>query len=128
MTEQEVQNLLNELSRVTEECNEAIIPFQEKIYALEQTIADQINALSKEQERVAAPFFETMAKLTAQIKSEALPIGHTVHGDKLMAMYTKPKVSWDTKGTAWDKFVDNNPSVLQFKSVAPEGTITIRGK
>jgi uncharacterized protein YqeY len=56
---------------------------------------------------------ENIAKLTAEIKDEVLANGATVKGEHMMAVFTKGRVSWDTKGL--DGYVVAHPEVSQFR-------------
>ena len=61
--------------------------------------------------------------LTAEIKEEVIAAGETVKSDSLMAVYSKGRVSWDTK--ALDGYCAAHPEVEQFKKVG-EPSVAIR--
>jgi uncharacterized protein YqeY len=66
---------------------------------------------------------ENIAKLTAEIKDEVLANGATVKGEHMMAVFTKGRVSWDTKGL--DGYVVAHPEVSQFRKEG-EPSVAIR--
>lgn len=61
--------------------------------------------------------------LTEEIKSETIAAGETVKGSLLMAVYSKGRVSWDTK--ALDGYCVAHPEVEQFRKVG-EPSVSIR--
>lgn len=67
---------------------------------------------------------DTINLLTEEVKSEVAQLGETVRGTFLMAVYSKPRVSWDTK--ALDGYIVSHPELTQFrKEGAP--SVSIRG-
>lgn len=67
---------------------------------------------------------DTINLLTEEVKSEVTELGETVKGTFLMAVYSKPRVSWDTK--ALDGYIVSHPELTQFrKEGAP--SVSIRG-
>ena len=67
---------------------------------------------------------DTINLLTEEVKSEVAQLGKTVKGTFLMAVYSKPRVSWDTK--ALDGYIVSHPELTQFrKEGAP--SVSIRG-
>jgi len=67
---------------------------------------------------------DTINLLTEEVKSEVAQLGETVKGTFLMAVYSKPRVSWDTK--ALDGYIVSHPELTQFrKEGAP--SVSIRG-
>jgi len=67
---------------------------------------------------------DTINLLTEEVKSEVAQLGETVKGTFLMAVYSKPRVSWDTK--ALDGYIVSHPELKQFrKEGAP--SVSIRG-
>jgi hypothetical protein len=52
--------------------------------------------------------------LTAEIKAEAITIGVTVSGKHMQAVWSKPRVAWDSK--ALDGYAAGHPEILQFRS------------
>lgn len=62
------------------------------------------------------------ASLLADIKDETLEAGETLRGDHLMAVYTKGRATWNSKGL--DGFSVAYPDILKFKKTgAPSVSI-----
>jgi hypothetical protein len=66
---------------------------------------------------------ENIAKLTAEIKNDVLQLGGTVKGEHMMAVWSKGRVSWDTK--ALDGVVALHPELAQFRKEG-EPSVSIR--
>lgn len=66
---------------------------------------------------------ENIAKLTAEIKADVLAGGATVKGTHMMAVWTKGRVSWDTK--ALDGVIALHPELAQFRKEG-EPSVSIR--
>lgn len=66
---------------------------------------------------------ENIAKLTAEIKADVLTAGGTIKGEHMMAVWSKGRVSWDTK--ALDGVVALHPELAQFRKEG-EPSVSIR--
>jgi len=64
-----------------------------------------------------------LTMLEAEIKDDVVGIGETVKGDYLMAVFSKGRVSWDTK--ALDGYAAAHPEIEQFKKVG-DPSVSIR--
>ena len=78
-----------------------------------------IDALWQRPHRIA------VAELEAEIKDAVVNQGATVKGEFLMAVYNKPRVSWNTKGL--DGFAVAHPEVKAFQSFG-KPSVTIRSR
>ena len=87
---------------------------KEKLAEIEAEFAPKVEALSAENERLAA-----------QIREQVLEFGTTVSGDFHQAVYTKPRVSWDNKGLAGYSVA--HPEIMVFQKVG-EPSVSIRAK
>ena len=86
-----------------------------KLAEIEAEFAPKVEALSAENERLAA-----------QIREQVLELGATVSGDFHQAIFTKGRVSWDTK--ALDGYAAAHPEVATFrKEGQPSVSIRLRG-
>lgn len=65
-----------------------------------------------------------IAQLTDEVKQEVVEAGETVKGTFLMAVYSKGRVSWDTKSL--DGYAAAHPEVAQFKKTG-DPSVSIRG-
>ena len=74
-----------------------------------------------------APAIETtqaiIDEVTAQVKQAVSNHGATVKGEYLQAVYSKPRVSWDTK--ALDGFMVAHPELKQLRKVG-KPSVSIR--
>ena len=66
---------------------------------------------------------EKISALESEVKEDVKKNGETVKGNFLMAVFTKGRVSWDTK--ALDGYVAAHPEVEQFRKVG-EPSVSIR--
>lgn len=66
---------------------------------------------------------ENIAKLTGEIRADVIASGATVKGDHMMAVWSKGRVSWDTK--ALDGVVALHPELAQFRKEG-EPSVSIR--
>lgn len=66
---------------------------------------------------------ENIASLTGEIKADVLTSGATVKGERLSAVFSKGRVSWDTK--ALDGYSAAHPEVARFRKEG-EPSVSIR--
>ena len=66
---------------------------------------------------------ENIAHITEVIKPEVIAAGGTVKGAYLQAVYSRGRVSWDTK--ALDGYAAGHPEILQFRKEG-EPIVSIR--
>lgn len=64
-----------------------------------------------------------LSALEYEIKADVVSGGETVKGDYLMAVFTKGRVSWDTKSL--DGYAAAHPEVAQFKKTG-DPSVSIR--
>jgi hypothetical protein len=89
-----------------------------------QTIQAELAALEEEFAPLLEAASERAEALEAEIKQDVLAYGRSVKGAQFHAVYTRGRVSWDTKGL--DNYADEHPEVLDFrKEGAP--SIALRG-
>ena len=66
-------------------------------------------------------------ELIELIKAEVIAAGQTISGDHHQAVYSKPRVSWDSKGL--EGYAVAHPEILAFRSVgSPSVSLKVRGK
>lgn len=90
----------------------------------------QMEAVKARQDEIAAEFADkhaavasNIAALEAEIKADVLAGGKTVKGQFLMAVWSKGRVSWDTK--ALDGFAAAHPEIATFRKEG-EPSVSIR--
>ena len=85
-----------------------------------QVVLDEIEAeFSPKQEAINSEISE----LEAQVKSIVLESGETAKGGSLQAVYTKGRVTWDTK--ALDGYAKANPAIAEYRKQG-EPSVSIR--
>lgn len=87
---------------------------KEKLAEIEAEFAPKVEALSAENERLAA-----------QIREQVLELGATVSGDFHQAIFTKGRVSWDNKALAGYSVA--HPEIMVFQKVG-EPSVSIRAR
>jgi hypothetical protein len=125
MNESETKQLLDELAELRAQNAQLVA---EKQARYEQIVTPEIKAALEALEAEFAPSFDNVSasineKETA-VKSAVLELGKTVKGAILQAVFSKGRVSWDTK--ALDGYAVANPDVLQFKKEGAP-SVSIRG-
>ena len=76
-------------------------------------IRDQLAEIDAEFDPKVADLKRTLSILEAQIKEQVLIAGQTVKGSLHQFVFSKPRVSWDTKGL--DGYAVAHPEILQFR-------------
>ena len=87
-------------------------------------IRDQLAEIDAEFDPKVADLKLTLSILEAQIKEQVLIAGQTVKGSFHQFVYSKPRVSWDTK--MLDGYAMAHPEILRFRK---EGnpSVSVRG-
>lgn len=87
---------------------------QKIIDAIEETYMDRVTDVNEE-----------ISLLTNEIKEQVKATGESVKGSHLMAVYTKPRVTWDTKGI--EGFSVAHPEINAFRKIG-EPSVSIKVK
>ncbi len=90
---------------------------------LTQEIKDKIAEIEAEFTRTDN-LTDTISILTNEVKQEVIALGETVKGASLMAVWSKGRVSWDTK--ALDGYITAHPELGKFRKEG-EPSVSIRG-
>ncbi len=77
---------------------------RQKLAEIDNEFASATDALSQQIE-----------SLEQQIKYDVAEFGASVKGSLLQAVYSKGRVSWDTKGL--DKYANEHPAVLAYREI-----------
>ena len=77
--------------------NEIMAPVQAQIDALMATVNGQLADLEAEYAPKVQALSDNYAKVEAEVRAEVLAGGATVKGSHLMAVWSKGRVTWDTK-------------------------------
>ena len=86
-----------------------------KIKEIDVEFSPQYDAVNEMQKKVT--------EIEKEVKDDVIASGETLKGTRLMAVYAKGRVSWDTK--ALDGYVVAHPEVDQFRKVG-EPSVSIR--
>jgi len=109
----ETEKLLDELFEIKSQIDRQ---FEAKRLAQEAVIPPEIK---KRLEEIDAEFtvprtvVERMDEITKQVSDEVIERAVTVKGKYLMAVYAKPRITWNTE--ALEGFVAAHPELLQFR-------------
>jgi phage host-nuclease inhibitor protein Gam len=90
--------------------------------AMPQEVIDALADIATEYAPKESAVSEKIAELEEAIKGEVIKTGVTVKGGSLQAVYSKPRVTWETKGL--DGLLVAFPQLAQFRKVgAPSVSI-----
>jgi len=110
----ERQAQLDVMRLAYDEQRKAIIPAE---------IQAQLDDLDDEWESARTMCQAGVDELTAEIKADVIQAGATVKGDTMMAVWTKGRVSWDSK--ALDGYAAGHPEIVPFRKEG-EPSVSIR--
>lgn len=91
--------------------------------AIPQEVRIMINDIKYEMGEKLEGLEEQINSLTAEIKQDVLALGGTVKSEHIMAVYNKPRVSWDSKQL--DAIGTMIPAILVARKEG-EPSVTIR--
>lgn len=121
-----IEEKLNQLADYRAQID--VIKFK-KQDAIALILTPEIKAELDEIEAEFAPMTEAaqanIAALESEIKESVIFNGTTVKGEFLMAVYSKPRASWDTKGL--DGYAVAHPEIKSFQSFG-KPSVAIRAK
>lgn len=105
---------------------------REALEAEKQTLVDQVLTpeIRKRLEDIDAEFASkaeavdaNLAALEAEIKAEVLAHGESVKGQGIQAVWSKGRMTWDSKGLS--TFAESHPEILEFQKTG-EPSVSIR--
>ncbi|MFL5328393.1 MAG: hypothetical protein ACJ8C4_05720 [Gemmataceae bacterium] len=91
-----IQQDLQQLSRLRNELDNLKADTESAKKLILRPVRQQLTRLEKNHNTRASGLEDGIAELEAKIKAETIAVGETVKGEELMAVYYKPRVSWDT--------------------------------
>jgi hypothetical protein len=109
-----------------------IIAIRENLISEKQTLLDSLippeiklkmQDIEEEFEDKITQANENVQSLESAIKSEVKAFGQSVKGELVMAVWAKPRVTWDTKGL--EGFLVAHPEIKAFRKEG-EPTVSIR--
>lgn len=110
----DIREKLNRLAELEAQADVLRLHFQGlRDAVLTQEQREQLADIDAEQQTALDAIKGGIDSLTAEIKAEVVGMGATVKGDHLQAVWTKGRVSWDTK--ALDGYAAGHPELLPFR-------------
>ena len=119
-----IENLLDKLSEIQSATDLLQADYEQKRAAILATVQEQLDALEAEYTPKLSAAVENANTITQAIKAAVIEQGASVKGAYLQAVYTKGRVSWDSK--ALEGFSAAHPEILTFRRVG-EPSVSIRG-
>mgnify|MGYP001032694453 CR=1 FL=1 len=119
-----IENLLDKLSEIQSAADLLQVDYNEKRAAILATVQEQLDALEAEYKPKLDAAGENANTITQAIKAAVIEQGASVRGAHLQAVYTKGRVSWDSK--ALEGFSAAHPEILTFRKIG-EPSVSIRG-
>ena len=90
-------------------------------------IKAQLENIDREIDPIIEQFNTRAAELADLIKAEVIAAGQTISGEHHQAVYSKPRVSWDSKGL--EGYAVAHPEILVFRTEgSPSVSLRVRGK
>jgi hypothetical protein len=114
---------LDELAELQAAQDVTRLDYDAKRKSILAQVQDQLDALDAEYQSLLGVAGERIGNLESEVRALVLANGASVKGTKLHAVYTKGRVTWDTKGL--DGYAAAHPELATFRK---EGTpsVTIR--
>ena len=116
MNEYDVKQKLEELAERQAQLSAVMAEKQNAIDAvmtaeMRQKLAEIDNEFASATDALS----QRIESLEQQIKYDVAEFGASVKGSLLQAVYSKGRVSWDTKGL--DKYANDHPAVLAYREI-----------
>ena len=104
---------LNELDELQAHLTLINIDYDAKCKEIMAVIQEQLNDLEIEFAPMKNDLSEKISQIEQDVKKEVLQIGSTVKGNSFMCVWSKGRVSWDTK--ALDGYAAGHPEIEKFR-------------
>ncbi len=109
---------INDVKRDLEALEAAILARQHAMIgwpkrAQLDVLMEQVAALAKEEADYLQTYSDVSTAIEQQVRESVLNTRETVRGISLMVVYTKGRVTWDTK--ALDGYATGHPELLPFR-------------
>ncbi len=119
----DITKLLDQYGDLTAHYDAIRIGAEVKRAEIMRPVQDDLDALEAETTPALAEIQNAINDISAEIKAAVASGGQSVKGGRFQAVYTKGRVSWDTK--ALDGYAAAHPEIQQFKKVG-EPSVSIR--
>lgn len=108
-----VGSLLERLGNLHEAEDAARLDYEARRQEILKKVQSELDALQVEYQPILDSVQENIEELENEIRTEVLMHGESVSGGAYRAIYTKGRVSWDSKGM--EKYAQRHPEVLEFR-------------
>ena len=119
----DMQDLIKQYTELRTSYDIEAAEYERQRAAIMAKIQDELDAISAEFTPRLTAASDKFTALEAQIKDAVKAQGKTEKGDRWQFVYTKGRVSWDTK--ALDGYAAAHPELAQFKTEG-EPSVSIR--
>jgi hypothetical protein len=111
---QDIVAKLNELSDIQAVTDATRLDYDARRAEILKAVQAELEALEAEYQPLFDASNERIAALELEIRQDVSTFGRSVKGAHLHAVYSKGRVSWDTRGL--DKYALSHPEVVQFRA------------
>lgn len=120
----DIKEKLNRLAELQSHADIIRMKFDElRAQAMPPEVKQALDDIAAEEKTALEALQDGIDGLTAEIKAEVIQAGETVKGDYMMAVYNKPRVTWDNKGL--DGYAVAHPEITAFRK-AGEPSVSLR--
>ena len=119
----DIVSKLDELAEAQAAADVTRMDYERKRADVMRAVQPQLDDLDREYRIRLAAEASGVVQLEGEVKTMVLALGESVKGAQLHAVYSKGRVTWDTKGM--DGYVVAHPEVAAFRKVG-EPSVTIR--
>jgi hypothetical protein len=112
---QPILDQLNQLSEMKAAADALRLEYEARREEIMKPIRDELAALELEFAPLQDTLTHNIAELELAIRQAVLQHGASVRGDRLQAVFTRGRVTWDTKNL--DLYARTHPEVLRFRKV-----------
>jgi hypothetical protein len=109
----DIQEKLQELSELHSRADAERLAHEQKLNEIMAPVMEAITDENAMYQREIEWTHDTIAELQAEIKADVLALGKTVKAANMQAVYTKGRVTWDSK--ALDGYATGHPELFAFR-------------
>jgi phage host-nuclease inhibitor protein Gam len=112
---QPIIDQLHQLSEMKAAADALRLEYEARRAEIMKPVQDELAALELEFAPLQDTLTQNIAELELAVKQAVLQHGTSVRGDRLQAVFTRGRVTWDTKNL--DLYARTHPEVLRFRKV-----------
>ncbi len=110
---QDIASKLHELSKMQAAADVMRLDYEAKRAEILRAVQAELDALEAEYKPLMETVSENITALEAEIRQDVLAHGANVKGDRLYAVYSRGRVTWDTQ--ALDRYAATHPEVRAWR-------------